>query len=385
MIKNVRAVAVPLLSLAFIVLAAAYFSTYSTLQMKQLGLSDHYIGLTHSGYYAGMLLSSFVCQAIVERIGHARSFVLASTLIAFSMLFMGFFGDQWNWMAMRCLAGGCMGLIYIVVESWLLACSSVVNRGQILALYTVALYTAQAFGQYFIDFIPANDNFPCLVAAMLTLLGVLPYLLETRSVNANSESEDTSWLEITLQAPYGVIGSAISGVILGSIYSFAPLFAEEFNLSTSMLMSVTIFGGVFLQWPLGRLSDIFNRQTVLIATCLSMLIPCISIYLMPDNLWSVLANSFLLGGLAFTIYPQSIALVTVEAPKASFTSATSVVLLTYGIGSMLGPLIVPYFTTLYDTSVLFLFILSLGVVFGVGGIIKAMFENSDWAISEPAD
>lgn len=375
MLHRAQPLVKPLLSLIFVVLATAYFVTFTTLELKTHGLSDQIVGFMHSGYYAGMLLSSFICQALILRLGHAKAFILSSLVSAVSMFVMAWDVDPISWIAMRFFAGGCMGVIYIVVESWLLAYSTVNDRGQILAIYTIALYLSQALGQYFIDFIPASHSIPYLIAGLLTLTGIIPYLLEKRTGESESTKEAIEWSVIIFNAPFGVIGSAISGAVLSVIYSFTPVFAVEYEISASVLMSLTIFGGVCLQWPLGRLSDKYSRSNVLIFTCLGMFAPCMAICFFPDNPWNVLVNSFLLGGLAFTIYPQSISLVTVQMPSISFTAATAVALLTYGLGSMFGPLIVPVFSTQLGIASLYGVIAALSGIFAIGGLTAALVEK----------
>ena len=41
--------------------------------------------------------------------------------------------------------------LYIVIESWILSTTTNKNRGSSLALYMVALYVAQAAGQWFLN------------------------------------------------------------------------------------------------------------------------------------------------------------------------------------------------------------------------------------------
>lgn len=56
--------------------------------------------------------------------------------------------------------------------------------------------------------------------------------------------------------------------MIGALYSLAPLFAQQCGLEfteTSHFMTLAILGGTLLQWPVGRLSDRFDRRILLLA------------------------------------------------------------------------------------------------------------------------
>ncbi len=373
----------PLFSLILVLLSAGYFVTYSTLLLNEQGYSDYLVGLMHAAYYVGMFLSAFVCERLLSHLGLARSFALAGTISSISILIMSCTYDPWTWIAMRFLAGACMGMVYIVIESWLLAYSTEFIRGRILAIYTIFLYTAQAAGQHLLDIVSPLDSIPFIVAAALTMAGVLPLLYDTRTVPYKaSESEiSSSWLQMLKNSPFGVLGGAFSGAILGAIYSFSPIFAVDYSISPAQLMSITIFGGVALQWPLGKISDHFNRHTVLIATSLLILIPSTCIFLFPTAEVLVLISSFLLGGLSFTIYPQSISCVIAQGKNVSFPSAVAVLLLTYGLGSSFGPIFASFFTSSsLGSSSLYLYFSCISLLLAFLGI--ATFQQKKLAVSK---
>src|SRR3546814_1152682 len=69
-------------------------------------------------------------------------------------------------------------------------------------------------------------------------------------------------------SPLGVAGAGITGLLLGAFYGLAAIYARRIGLSladTATFMMTVILGGVALQWPLGRLSDRYDRRRVIIA------------------------------------------------------------------------------------------------------------------------
>src|SRR3546814_6857661 len=64
-------------------------------------------------------------------------------------------------------------------------------------------------------------------------------------------------------SPLGFVGAAVTGVMMGAFYGLGAVFARGVGLNTAgtaLFMSATILGGVALQWPLGRLSDLVDRR-----------------------------------------------------------------------------------------------------------------------------
>lgn len=362
----------PLLSLALVVLATAYFVTFTTLLIKSNGHTDYVVGAMHSAYYGGMFLAAFFCEFLVKRWGYNNTFITATLITALSMLIMGSIDNPLVWVSMRFIAGSCMGLIYIVIESWLLSFSTAATRGQILAIYTVSLYFSQAVGQYFIDFIPAEGTIPFILSSIITFIAIFPLLL-VRKINFveenNNEGPNSEWLNMFRLCSLGVLGSIYSGIILSGIYSFIPQFAVEYSISPSILLSLTIFGGVILQWPIGWVSDRFPREKVLLGTCGFILLPSLSILFFPDY-WNVLINAILLGGLAFTIYPQCIAYCATQMPWISFSSVAALLLMAYGIGSTIGPMIAAEFTSRLGSIGLFYFFAFWTVSLSLYGFLK---------------
>jgi MFS family permease len=99
-----------------------------------------------------------------------------------------------------------------------------------------------------------------------------------------------------------------------------------------------IFGGALLQWPVGRFSDFHDRRRVLTLVCLGAATLAVVAYTLTTISTSALITcAFFYGGLVFTIYGLSIALVNDKLAQEEVLGAASSLLLVHGVGSMLGP------------------------------------------------
>lgn len=266
-----------------------------------------------------------------------------------------------------------MAALYIVIESWMLERSNIKNRGVVLSIYMISLYTAQSASQQILQVIDFHSFTPFLLSALFTSLSVIPVGLSTNRVVIPTIHEQISFKSIINASPFGVTGCLFSGLILSTLYSFFPIFAESVSISSANLMTITIAGGVILQWPIGKLSDFFERRKVLILVVLVTLILSMiayqSAHLPPST---VLILFFFLGGFVFTLYPLSISQVCDHLDQSHITTATALLLIAYGLGSVIGPATSSIVVESQGISSIFLYFSVVLGSLGTVGIITSL-------------
>src|SRR5690606_22465217 len=104
-------------------------------------------------------------------------------------------------------------------------------------------------------------------------------------------------------------------------------------------MSLVIFGGAVLQWPLGRWSDRSDRRRVLACVALLGALVAVLIGLLHGHAGMRSVLLFVYGGLAFTLYPVSVAHLMDRLETDQMLAGSGRVLLLYGVGATLGPLL----------------------------------------------
>ena len=171
----------------------------------------------------------------------------------------------------------------------------------------------------------------------------------------------------------------ISGMIMSSFYGLAPIFAKDIGLSVfriSQIMGFTILGGLVLQWPIGHLSDIFNRRKVLIGVTFFLMIATFVLFKSGHFHYYVLMGLMILfGGISFTLYPLSITLTCDQFSDKNIVGITCALLIIYGMGCVIGPLISPVFMSYVGASGLFLFMSILCICFIVIGMLRMMITK----------
>ncbi|MBT3393932.1 MAG: MFS transporter [Waddliaceae bacterium] len=368
MASLLRSLLSPIITLSLFVLANNFFITFLSVSLNSQGVSTSLIGALHSINYAGFMFGALKSESIIRRVGHIRAFAAFACLNMSTYLVHGMFSFPVTWLAMRFCAGFTIATMFVVVESWLLSKSSRNTRGVILSIYMITLYTSQGASQYIIDIVDIMTSMPFVVAALLCSLSILPLTITRTPAPELEKAEPISLRSLLRISPFGVISCMMSGYIISTIYSFVPIFAQEKFLSVSLVMSVTIAGGFLLQWPIGKLSDIFDRRKVLTILCWAMLFPALFIIVLPSVPFLILPLSFLFGGLCFSINPVSVTQVCDHIETQHITGATSMLFVVYGFGAILGPLTTPFFVKHISPAAPYISISLGAVLLGILGL-----------------
>lgn len=329
----------PIASLVFMILGSGFFMSFVSLYFKEVHLGEFHIGLAQSSLYAGLLASSLWAERLIARIGHIRALTATCGLFSAVTLIL-YFVPPAHWFWFRFIAGACVGCFYVGVESWLLEEYPANKRGQALAVYTAALYLAQSLSQLFLRFTHAAPHTAFAISALCISLAVVPVSLARGQGPELKVSEAGSFFTFIRFAPLGVTACFLSGTILSTLYTFMPLYAEARAFDPGRLMMVLIMGGALLQWPIGKMSDKFDRTKVLLALAISGALVALTLSLVAEALIFHLLV-FILGGIFFAIYPIAMALGCDCIDNKDLVKMTGVLLFAYGVGAVVGPLVTP--------------------------------------------
>ena len=334
----------PLLSLLIFIIGHGLLSTLLTLRLNAEEVAAGWIGLVSSAYFAGLVLGAFVNVRLIQRIGHIRAYAAYASLLAVLALCHGLWVDPLIWSGLRLVGGFATGGLFVVIESWMLVSSSSVTRGRLMAFYMILLYGGLAAGQWLLRFIDPLLLSPFALAAISASLSVLPLALTRVPLPQTGTASHIGLLTLARLTPAAVGSCVASGLVLGGVYGLLPLFfaASGRDLgAVANLMALVILGGMLLQYPLGRLSDRFDRRRILAGLGLGLLLLSIVMLIASQLPWSWLraGTIFLFGGLAFSLYPISLSQACDELTPEQMVSANQGMLLAYSLGSMTGPLL----------------------------------------------
>ena len=369
MIVSLAPVRSLLLAIFTLMLGAGFLTTLVGIRLQAGGTGPMVIGLIATSYFAGLAAGAVRIGRLVERIGHIRTFAVVVALLSASTLAYTLGEQPLLWMLLRFIDGCCVAGVYVCLESWLNDRSEGPSRGSVLAGYMIALYLGQGIGQQLLNVAGAVSARPFVLASLLISLSVLPVALTRMSGPTLQSSTALPVWRLYVVSPLAIIGVALTGIVLGAFYGIGPVYAAELGLSvsgTAGFMTVVILGGVVLQWPLGRLSDRFDRRSIIILTTAAAAVSAFALALNgPEGLGLVLGGIF--GGTAFALYPLCVAHANDQLAPAERISATGGLVLVYSVGAAIGPLLVSAAMALTGPQGLFhvIAVLTAGV-FGFG-------------------
>lgn len=375
MFEKSKLILSPLLSLLFLITGTSFFMTFMTVRLQTEGASEWVIGGMHSAFYGGLFIGAFIIERGIREVGHIRVFAATASLTSASIIVMGLSNDPYVWIVARFIAGFCIAAHFVTIESWLLALSSVFDRGRILAIYMIGYYTAQAASQYLINFVNIEGAEPFLVSAFFVSVSIIPVTSTRKPQPFLHDLSKFTLFYLFKLSPFGFIGCFLSGMLISCIYGFTPAYAVAHNLPIATLMAVTILGGVVLQWPFGKASDFFDRRIILLSLGFFLMFPSLGILFFQNSQNAILALSFLMGGIIYTLYPLSLSQVCDRVGHSDLVGVTGLLLIVYGIGSTLGPLTAPLFMIGFETEGLFIYYAFISVVMTIVGIIAIILHK----------
>ena len=255
-----------LLSIFVMMAGAGFMSTLVGIRLTAAGAPAMLVGAVATAYFAGLAVGALKSGIVISAVGHIRAFVAFASLLSATTLAYALVQHPLVWAALRFADGLCVAGVYVCLESWLNARAEPRRRGSVLAAYMIALYAGQALGQFLLNIGDAKPSLPFAAASILISLAVIPVAL-TRGVSpAFGEAPLLPIPHLFAVSPLGVAGVAATGVMMGGFYGLGAVFTRLLGLdvaATATFMSAVIFGGVALQWPVGWLSDQFDRRKII--------------------------------------------------------------------------------------------------------------------------
>lgn len=349
-----------LLGAIFMLMAGSGFlATLISLQLEAGGTTSLLIGLVATSYFVGLTVGSLCVSALIQRIGHIRAFATFVSLFSASTLAYAVHQDAALWAALRFIDGFCMAGVFVCLESWLNERAEPETRGSVLASYMIALYAGQAIGQFLLNLSHDKPSMPFMAASILLSLAVIPVAVTRISGPAFEPRPPLTICRLYGVSPLGIVGAAITGLMLGAFYALGAVYVRRLGLdiaAAAIFMSSVILGGVILQWPIGRLSDRFDRRRVIVGTFAATVAVSVGIALFgaPGGLLLFLGGIF--GGLTFALYPLCVAHTNDHLSREERVSASGGLVLAYSAGAAVGPVAGALAMTMLGPAGLYAFI-----------------------------
>lgn len=340
------------------VLGAGLLTTYLALSLARDGVEQLWIGGMMSAYYFGLVVGSKVGHRLIARVGHIRTFVASAGIVTASALCHALTDILEIWLILRLIVGTGMMCQYMVLESWLNEQAESNQRGTVFAGYMIVSYLGMVGGQTVLSLFPELGLQPLLLVGICYALCIVPIALTRRIHPQPLHPAPLKIVTFWRKVPQSLTTILIAGGISGSFYGLAPAFAAGTGLTNAEVasfMSATILAGLLAQWPMGKLSDRIPRSRLLRINSAVLGLLVLAISLLPLTGFLLLTATFCFGILAFTLYPLATALANQNIEQAERVALSATILLTFGIGATIGPILASTLMQLFGNHMLYLY------------------------------
>lgn len=344
MIRAITSVAALLTGVAILLAGQGLQGVLLPVRAAMEEFSNVAIGMFGATYFLGFALGCLRGPRLVQRVGHVRVFAAMTAVASATPLLHGLWINLGAWVVLRFLSGFCFAVLYVVIESWLNEAATNETRGSVFSAYVFINMTMLAAGQQMMLLDDPAMMTLFALTSVLVSLAALPVVLSTSASPRQVQDVQLDLPKLYRTSPAGMLGSLASGLANGSFWALAPVFAitvlSDVAL-TAWFMTAAVIGGAASQWPLGALSDRIDRRYVMAMCTAFGVAVSVAILTLGDSPQPLLI--VLLGGLwgigAFPLYSIAVAHSNDHAAPDEFVVVSSGLLLMYGIGAVIGPLL----------------------------------------------
>ena len=351
-------------------------------------------GFMMSGYFVGYFIGAKTIPQIISRVGHIRVFAAFASIASLVILIHAVYVNPFVWFLLRVLTGISMVSIYTVAESWLNDRASNKNRGSVLSIYMVILYGAMGLGMFLLNFSNPINFEPFILISIITSAALIPILLTKRKPPTFKKISSMSIQEVFISSPFGMVSSFFYGTIQSALFTLLAVYAATMNFSIFQISLVTFLlavSGAVSQWPIGKLSDMFDRRKVIIIVTFAAaffafcaILSSRQMYLPGDLATSKFWFYVFLILFSFCSLPMfSLILAHTNdfIPKEKFVAAGASLQFIFGMGAMAGPFLCSIFMGMVGPNGFFIFLLFFHSVIGAYGVyrskVRPVIENPD--------
>ena len=382
------------LGMGLIMLAHGYQGSLLGVRAVQEEFSLISTGFMLSGYYVGYFIGAKTIPTFIFRVGHIRVFAAFASMASIVILMHSILIHPFTWFILRVITGISMVSIYTIAESWLNDRSSNKNRGSVLSIYMIVLYGSMAIGMFFLNFSKPENFQPFILVSLFMSLALIPILMTKRKAPTFKKITGMSLKELYQVSPLGMVGSLFYGTAQSALFSLLAVYAASMNFTIFEISVVTFLlaiSGAIAQFPIGKLSDMFDRRLVITYTtfgsaffALCAIVASKQMYLPGDLATSKTWFYIFLILFSFCSLPM-FAIIFAHTndyiPKEKFVAAGAGLQFAFGLGAISGPFICSVFMNVIGPNGYFIFLIIFHSVIGIFAIyrmkIRVTEDNPD--------
>jgi MFS family permease len=368
-------------------LGAGVLSSLLPLRFSALGLSPGVIGLIATAEALGFLSGCLYAHRIIAPVGLERAYAAFAGMKAVAISSLYFAESAPVLAVLRFIIGVNAAGLAIIVESWLNALVPNEQRGRVLTIYVLVYGLFYGAGQLVGQNLNVKGADFLFIASISTTLALVPMV----GINVRAPAlPHRMRLEITKAlrtSPASVLACLLNGLILTGFFTVGPLLGVRIGFDQQhvvLLMAYVSLGGLFLQWPIGYLSDKIDRLHALAGLGVGVVAVAAVLVTVdqrtPFALIGILFGIF--GGLAESLYAVGVAHANDRADKSDYVALSSTLLFVWALGAAIGPTTGTYAIQLISPSAFFGYVIVLTLGFTTFTIWRLYRRRYDQVVED---
>lgn len=338
-------------SMTFVAVGNGIMLAYVPYVLAQAGAPSWAAGAAVTAIAFGGLIGCVLGGPVIRRVGHARAFSCSLALVILAAFFVALGVHPLLWVLARGLYGVAGSTNFIIAQSWLNHASDNRWRGKAMSFFYMIYVLGLGLGAWAFGRMPADGNLPPLATIFFTTIALLPIGL-TRLPNPPAPARvSVDFAMAWRNAPVALIGVLAAGGLSMVVQGFTPIYAAANRVSQSdvaLLMFVMQSGLLFVQYPLGTLSDRIDRRIVLILTCALITGAASAAFFVSFDRFVLLMLVFALwAGAVESVYSIANAHANDRTDPADFVPLASTLLVAWSVSATLVPLGVTALTPVF--------------------------------------
>jgi MFS family permease len=311
------------------------------------------VSLIAGCYALGFVFGSFLIPSQAIRIGLIRAYAGAAAVLTITIVGLELSEGTTQWALLRFVMGASVAAVLAVSDAWMNAGTQQQIRGRVIAVYSIVLGLGSVASQLIFVTIDVETDGLVLLFAILMNLAVVLVAVTSSGAPSIVPNPSRPFRLVTITSVTAGLAAFVSGFATISTITIVPFYMTEHDVP-SELVALSLFavysGRLLSQWPVGSMSDRFDRRTVLAAlSAIVILLMIMVLFVGPGEGRAVrgeagpalqglaFLTSIILGAALFPIYSVASSLAFDRAEERSMLDVSTTLLVIYSLGSIAGP------------------------------------------------
>ncbi|RYH12376.1 MFS transporter [Tropicimonas sp. IMCC6043] len=326
------------------------------------GFSTFEMSIVMSAYFLGFLGGSRLAPDLIRRVGHIRVFAALGSLVSAILILYPTFAHPVAWAVGRVLMGFCLSGVYVTAESWLNNSVTNERRGQALSIYVIVQMAGIVAAQGLLLVGDPSGFVLFVIPSVLVSVSFAPILLAVQPTPAFETTKPMSMRKLWDASQLGCVGTFLMGGVFSALFGMASVYGSQAGLSVPQISGfiATIYiGGLFMQYPIGWLSDRMDRRLLILAAAAVGAVTSAMAMVTAHDFAALLVAAFVIGGTSNPLYALLLAYVNDHLDYEDMAAASGGLIFLNGVGAIAGPLITGWIMSAMGPEGFFLYLTML--------------------------